>query len=270
MKKLFSGVGIILTTTLTIQAQVLISGGNYSQNFDSLPNSGVSAAWTDNTTLLGWYASRATTSSTVSYGPNSYTVMRLDSGANNSGSLYDYGTTADRALGSLASGTPGTNAIGLRIQNDTGSIWTGNIVISYSGEQWRNGGNTTAQNIFSFDYNIYSAGTFPTVIPAHGPGNEPGFTGVASLNFLSPTVGATAGALDGNDPLNRAALSGTLSLSLNPGDELLLRWVDINDAGNDHGGGIDDLTVNFVVPEPQVFSLAGGFGILAFLMRRRK
>jgi len=269
MKKVLLGLSVSLIAVVS-QAQVLLSGGlTYSQNFDSLATSSTaSGAWTDNTTLVGWYASKAIANSTQSYGPNAYTAYRVDNGGNNSGNLFSWGTTgsSDRALGSDASGTVGTNAIGLRIQNDTGAAVTYDVNISYTGEQWRNGGNVNAQNILSFSYLISST---PLTGLVSALATDPSYNYVPSLNFVSPTVGATATALDGNNALNRTAISGTLSsITLNPGQELMLRWVDINDVGNDHGGGIDDLTVNFTVPEPTTFAL-GGFAALGLVLMRR-
>lgn len=40
-------------------AQILMSGGNYSQNFDSLGISDTGNPWTNNVTLPGWYASKS-------------------------------------------------------------------------------------------------------------------------------------------------------------------------------------------------------------------
>jgi hypothetical protein len=278
MKRLIGIFCGILAVSVTAQAQVLLSGGlNYSQNFDSLPSTGASGAWTDNTTLAGWYASRATTSSTVSYGPNSYTVFRVDSGANNSGSLFDYGVAGvnaitDRALGSLSSGTPGTNAFGVRFKNDTASAY--NVTIGYTGEQWRNGGNTSPQTL-QFTYLAGSAASLPLSAWGSATGDPSGqtWTSVSALSFTSPTVGATAAALDGNDAANRTVFAPTTlaGVTINPGDELFVRWYDINDPGSDHALAVDDFSASFsAVPEPQVLSLLGGFGFLAFLIRRRR
>ena len=269
MKKLLFALSLGTLSVLSANAQILLSGGlSYSQNFDTaLPSTGTSGVWTDNTTPLpGWYAARATTG-------QAYTVFRIDNGANNSGSIFDYGATGggDRALGSVASGTPGTNAIGLLFKNDTGSTWTGDISISYTGEQWRNGGNTSTQTILYFSYFVTSTDISAGPIGALYP--DPNYTALASLDFISPTVGATAAALDGDNPANQAALSGTLfGITLNANDYIMLRWSDINDAGNDHGGGIDNLNVNFItVPEPTA-AVLGGFALLGlgYWWRKRK
>ena len=274
MKKVALIVGLVALVVVGAQSQVLLSSGyTYAQNFDSLSNSitGTTTPWADNSTLVGWYASRAISTSGANYGPFAYTSYRVNSGNNNSGWIHSLGTDSDRALGSVSSGTPGTNAIGLQFQNDTGTAWTGDVSISYTGEQWRNGGNTSIQSILKFDWTIV-VGPFLPPFPAIT--NPPGWypipgLPVPGLDLISPTVGATATALDGNASANKVSLSATLTgITLNAGDELLLRWHDINDAGNDHGGGIDDLTVQFI-PEPVSAALVG-LGVLGLAFWRRR
>ncbi|MFB2892388.1 SdiA-regulated domain-containing protein [Aerosakkonemataceae cyanobacterium BLCC-F50] len=202
----------------------------YSQNFDSLSASGTNFSWTDDSTLSGWYSSR--------------TTYNASTGSLNTGALYSFGITADRALGSVASGTTNTIYYGIRLVNNTSNTVTG-LNISFVGEQWRNGGSTTttpsvAQTL-DFQYQIgatsLTGGTWVDFNP---------------LDFTTPVFGTTAAiALDGNLSSNRTALSSTLSsLTLAPGQEIWLRWQDINDANNDHGVAIDDfsITANFAPP----------------------
>jgi hypothetical protein len=77
-------------------AQILLSGGlTYSQNFDSLASSTTTttAPWVDNTTLSGWYASRAFTGGTsTALGPYAYSSYRVSGGENNTGRIYSFGT----------------------------------------------------------------------------------------------------------------------------------------------------------------------------------
>ncbi|WP_448272616.1 DUF4347 domain-containing protein [Nostoc sp. DSM 114160] len=112
--------------------------GTYSQNFNTLAASGTSIAWTNDSTISGWYSTR--------------TNYITGTGSNNTGGLYSFGSAnnADRALGSVASGTTGTIYYGLRLQNNTGSTIT-NLQVGYTGEQWRNGGNTSPQQL-KFSY----------------------------------------------------------------------------------------------------------------------
>lgn len=267
-KTLVSFLGL-LTAAITVQGQILLSGGlTYSQNFNSLSNSGVvtTTPWTDNSTLPGWYATRGLPTPQATW-----TGYRVSGGENNSGSIYSYGTNGvnaltDRALGSLASGTPGTNAIGLRIQNDTADL-LGNITISYTGEQWRNGSNANAQVILAFGYGVNAAFT-----PVSAVTNDPAYTTFTALNFVSPVVDGPATPLDGNAPANQVSFSNIVltGVTLNPGQEIVLRWFDVNNTGNDHGGGIDDFSISFsAIPEPASVALFG-LGALALLFRQRR
>ncbi|MGC3956479.1 MAG: hypothetical protein QM813_00425 [Verrucomicrobiota bacterium] len=165
MKKLSSVLALSVFTLTAANAPVLLSSGlTYNQNFDTLPigANNSTPGWTDNTTLLGWYSSRAFTGGTTSaYGPYAYSTIRVSAGAETSGWLYSYGAlnVAERALGSLSSGTPKTNVFGLRIQNDTGSA-VDTVTVSYTGEQWRNGNNTAVQKL-DFSYQISSSFASP-------------------------------------------------------------------------------------------------------------
>ncbi len=257
-----------------LQAQVLLSGGlTYSQDFDSLaselPTGQTTIPWTDNVTLVGWYASRATTTSGGAYGPYPYTSYRVGGGEGNNGWIWSFGINGvnpitDRAFGSISSGTPATNAWGLRIKNDTADP-VGDVTITYTGEQWRQGGNTSPQTM----YFTFRTSSSPLTDPM--PGNETGWTPFAALDFITPIVGSSATPLDGNDPANRQTFSNVLlpGVVLAPGDELFLRWYDINDSGNDHGFGVDDLRVSFtVVPEPSAALLLGA-ALLGLALRRR-
>lgn len=230
-------IGLALALNQTA-AQVPLSGGTYIQNFDSLPTAVGNNVWENNTTLLGWYAASQSQAASQA----GYTNIIGNNGSLNSGAIYSYTNVAapsDRALGSVSSGQPANIAYGVRFVNDAGVPLT-NFIVSYTGEQFRNGGNATAQSV-TFSYRI------DTGISSSDPANTQSWTPVPSLNFTSPTVGATAATLDGNDSANRTVISG-VALSgfvVFPGQEIFLRWLDVNDAGNDHGLAVDDLTVSW-------------------------
>ncbi len=223
-------------------AQILMSGGAYSQNFDTLATSGAApATWTDNSTLPGWYASRQT--------GGTFLLYTSTNGASNSGLLYSFGVNAssERALGSVSSGTPNTIGYGVRLLNDSAVDAQTNITISYTGEQWRNGSNTTVQQL-AFYYRIDNA-----AITSPEPTVSNTWTAVSSLSFSSPFVLAVAAsALDGNASTNRQVFSNILlpGVILLPGQEIFLRWLDVNDAGLDHGMAVDDFSVSFTPTPP--------------------
>jgi len=194
----------------------------YTQNFDTLASSGTNIPWTNNSTVLGWYSNRST--------------YNASDGSSTTGALYSFGTTgsSERALGSIASGSTYTIYYGVRLRNNTNYAITA-LDVAYTGEQWRQGGNTN-QHVLAFAYRV--GDTVDDLISGT-------WTGVPALDFVSPITnsGAITGALNGNDPANRRELSATLNVLILPGQEIMLRWMDINDAGNDHGLAIDDLSV---------------------------
>jgi len=233
----FATMGIatsFLTLTFVAPAQVPFSGGAYIQNFDTLAQSGTANAWTDNTTLPGWYAGQSA---------GTFAGYNGGTGSSTAGALYSLGSAAvpgDRALGSLASNGTGNFGYGVRFANDTAQTIT-NITVTYTGEQWRNGGNTTPQTL-SFSYRVSNS---PITTP-DAP-NTGSWTSVSALSFTSPIATSSGAALDGNVAANRHVFSSIelTGASVAPGQEIFLRWLDLNDAGNDHGLAVDDLSVTF-------------------------
>ncbi|MEA5442609.1 ExeM/NucH family extracellular endonuclease [Cyanobium gracile] len=199
--------------------------GDYVQDFDSLPNLPTSPAqnWQDDVTLVGWFSSRTGTGTTIVPG----------TGSLNAGGLYSFGASgsADRALGSVGSGNAagGDFTWGVSFRNESGSTIE-TLYIQYQGEQWRFSGSATAQTLdFQYQTSI-----------------QPGLWSDAdSLDFTSPIISGSAGALDGNASTNRTLISGTLTnLGLHPGESLQIRWSDPDHPGSDHGLAIDDFQVS--------------------------
>ncbi len=239
-------------------AQVAFDG-DYSQDFDSLDTSPASPTsttytWTDNSTLPGWYSSRET--------------YIAGFGSTTTGGLYSYGAASsnERALGSLATGSATPIGYGVRLQNTSG-VTLSEFTVSYTGEQWRNSGNTT-QHGLTFWYLLGSG------LDGLNLQSDVGWTAFTGLNFDGPIALSGASALDGNAAANQVELSATLSgVSLAPNQELFLRWSDVDNAGSDHGLAIDNFNVSAltVVPEPSTWALlGGGLAFLAYRMRRRK
>jgi hypothetical protein len=229
------------------------SGQTFTENFDTLPNTG-SATWTDNTTITGWYAQRTGTG----------TDIVANNGSSNAGALYSYGTGTDRALGSIGSGNAaaGSFAWGVQILNNTGVTMIIDT-ISYVGEQWRN--SAAADQTVTFWYR-----TSPIIITSLDPGSNIGWTALSSLDFTSPITGGTAGALDGNLPANQVSLSANnLAINLAAGEYIMFRWRDIDHPGNDHGLAIDNFSLTVVpIPEPSTYALIA-LGLGGLILARR-
>lgn len=251
-------------------AQVLFNGGVYSQDFNTLATSGTANPWTDNVTLPGWYMRRVND-------PNVELADQYDAGtgSSNAGAVYSFGSagSAERALGSLGSTSVEHAAYGLRLRNNaTQNILT--FTLTYTGEQWRDGGATTV-NFLWFSYRVGGTNIGQDTQNATGEvnyGADPSFIRVSSLDFASIKNTTTATALDGNLAANRTLISGTVTLNTPwaPGTDLWIRWVDVNNPGNDHGISVDDLSFRATpVPEPGTVA-AIGLGVGALVARRRR
>ena len=114
------------TTTGAGSISLSAAGTAYTQDFDSLVNTGTSG-------LLpaGWYFDET--------GTNSNALYTAGTGSANSGDTYSFGASGsnERAFGTLLSGSL-TPVIGAKFTNNTGLTIT-SMDVSYTGEQWRLG-----------------------------------------------------------------------------------------------------------------------------------
>ena len=220
-----------------------------TENFNGLPSTGPSPAWTDDSTLSGVYAAQPNPSPTP--GSSLPTVIQVGTGSGTTGGLYSFGNTtatSDRALGSLNSNATGAFHYAVRFVNNTGAEIRG-VTVSYVGEQYKLNNNATAQKL-DFQYQAASAGT---ITDANSPST--GWTDVDSLDFTGPQASATTSTLDGNAAANRTAKSASFAVTVADGAELWLKWIDANDSGNDHALAVDDLSVTaFALPETTIDS----------------
>lgn len=237
MKRALSTLMVLMATTFHVHCQVnMTTSGSHTQNFNGLATSGTSNSWADNSTIANWYSQRTGTGTTYA----------ADAGTSNAGGLYSYGATSssDRALGTLGSGNAavGSFAHGVLLRNTSGTTIT-DIKVTYTLEQWRNGGNTTAQAI-TFYYRTSS-----TIITSLTPNNNSGWTQVTGLTLNSPINTSSASALDGNASANRVTATNVSipSLSLANNDYIMLKWEDPDHSGTDHGLAIDDVTITWTV-----------------------
>ena len=218
---------------LTDGGSITALGVPLTENFDTLASTATGITWTDNSTIPGWYSTRTTYNS--------------GTGSSNTGSLYSFGVAGanpanDRALGSVGSGGTGTVYWAVKLTNNTGSTIT-SLNVSYVGEQWRDGGatspNVSVAQTVDFQYQVAAAGV---ITGANAPST--GWVDHDPLDFTSPTFGTSAAAaLDGNAAANRVQKSATVSITIGSGQQVWLRWVDIDHSGNDHGLAIDDFSV---------------------------
>lgn len=206
----------------TVGFIAVTNAAGYSQDFDRM---GSSASSTNIPT--GWFVGTGT-------GTISGTNVTVGDGSSSSGGSFNWGTSgnSDRALGSLASGS--TRATEARFVNDSGSSIV-SFTVTYTGEQWRQGGVSSGNNDLVMQY---FDGTHLTAMGA-------------TFNFNTPYDAGPAGALNGNAASNRVtAIGGTYTPAspITNGQTFYLRWADADDfsTGN-HGLGIDDLNITFTL-----------------------
>ncbi|MFM9051101.1 MAG: hypothetical protein ACKOKF_02110, partial [Bacteroidota bacterium] len=239
-----SGTGInyrtstVFSLTFTMPSNISYAGGSYSQDFNGLPSSGstgmtgfgwgpyyLSTPAVNASNLTGWQH-------TAIAGTTTDVVFAIENGTGTGGGLKSYGPTGSnhRALGSLASGGS-TPAFGSVFVNNTGGPLT-TVTISYTGQQWRNGGDGTPNQLF-FSYQVGGTDISSGIFSSYAP-----------LNFQAPVSGGASGPLDGTQSANQTQVSATFTLYTNwlPGQTLVIRWLDNNDSGLDEGMAIDDLT----------------------------
>jgi len=206
---------------------VSMTGTTVTQNFDTL-----SSTTSPSTALpTGWYLTETGTSSAAD---GAYVV---GTGSSNAGGAYSFGASgsAERALGSVGSGTAAPIQYGAQFTNNTGSVIT-SITISYTAEMWRRGTATSGEGLtFAYSTNATSltSGTF---------------TEVAALDYssLGDACSSTQNvATNGNASNCRIAISGTISNLIIPnGATFWIRWTDADSGGSDDGNAIDDFSLS--------------------------
>ena len=219
-------ISLVFASSSAVRAAGTVSlttfGAVYTQNFDTLANAGTSSFVPN-----GWDFFESGTNANTSY--------RAGTGSDNAGDTYSFGASGneERAFGGLLSGSL-VPLNGAQFTNNTGGTIT-SLAISYTGEQWRLGNATAGRSADRLDFQLSLDATSLTTGT---------WTDYDSLDFSSPVVAGTVGALNGNVVPNRTTLSFTItSLSIPNGASFWVRWADFNVASSDDGLSVDDFTL---------------------------
>jgi regulation of enolase protein 1 (concanavalin A-like superfamily) len=237
-------------------------GAVYSQNFDSLPNPGVTSVNADNpvtintvtyslgnpydfafptlatgsgglgiSALAGWYGLGVAGSK-----------FGATDGDQTTGGQISFGLpdSANRALGLLATSSTGGTALGVRFVNATG-ITLNRMNVQITGQVWRQS-NIPKTLQFLYYIDPTGVGGFPSTMTAMIP----------ALNVNIPTVPGDVGgvAVDGTLPqnqTNRSVLNQTIT-NLPPGAALWLVWQMTDSSGKAQGLAIDNLSFSASAP----------------------
>lgn len=235
--------------------------GIYQQTFDGLANSGsfslsgkgphsFSAAPFSLGGLNGWQMMMvAGSGSNANFAPST--------GSGTTSGVYSLGTSGstERALGSLASST-GIYAFGLIITNNTGGTLN-SFSGSFVAEQWRKGGSGNKNKWLG----KYATGSFSSIQQTNLVTDS-----LLSLSSIVTTTGVAT--LNGNLPANQQLINFSINqINWKNGEQLIIRWEDADEAGNDDAMAIDDfifsadsIAVNSTIPDSvvvnDIYSLA--------------
>jgi thrombospondin type 3 repeat protein len=198
-------------------AQAPLTGGAYTQDFDSLAASDTSTALPP-----GWELFESGTEADSSYraGP--------PLGSSALGDTYSFGpSTTDRALGTIRSDFV-ASTIGAQFRNDTGApiYW---FSLTYQGEKWWHGASG------AFDRLDFGHSTDATSL------NSGTWSGFVPLNFEEPPTGISAGPTDGD--LYRQNRTESVPTVVPPGGRFWIRWTDLDNMSAESGLAVDEVSL---------------------------
>ena len=164
-------------------------------------------------------------------GSNASLNFATSSGSNAVAGIFSYGANngAIRGLGSLAS-SAGAYVFGISFTNNTGSV-IDQFEIEFTAAQWRKGGSGRI-NEWTFLYHTSRANNVLDTLAKKN----------TSLNFTSVQTSIGTSSLNGLLKVNQQQKKDTLfNLNWLPGEQLILKWQDKDDIGNDDGMALQQL-----------------------------
>lgn len=268
MKYFLLLISLGLCANLKAQVSITSTSTIYTQDFNTL-NSNASgnnsgSNWTQNSTLVGWYAyDNAVTSTTKTAASN---------GGNSTAAFYSLGSTAassptpdtERALGALP-GSTSTRYIALQLTNNSGSS-INSINLSYNLEQWKSV-VLSNQVTMTLDYQLVPSSSFTGITNTTETWNK-----ILGANATLPSVVSSGpAAIDGDLPANQVSITNINTNLVTPwtqGSELWLRWTLPASNGI---YGIDDFSLSVAsVPEPLTLFLSPLLLAVLFLFKIRR
>ena len=164
-------------------------------------------------------------------GSNASLNFATSSGSNAASGIFSYGANnaATRGLGSLASSV-GSYLFGISFTNNTSAV-IDQFEIEFTAAQWRKGGSGRI-NEWTFMYHTSSTNNVLDTLTKKD----------TTLNFTSVQTSTGTAALNGLLTINQQQKKDTLfNIQWKPGEQLILKWQDKDDIGNDDGLALQQL-----------------------------
>jgi len=260
MKKIFTALALTLASACVGQAQLIITGTTYSQNFNSLGTTAAAtlpSGWKIEATAAGTDTAYASleTATTAAYGTSGAGVVTSSSG----GAAVNWangitGSSTDRALGILNSGSFTTGkSIEFGVTNNTG-FEISSFTLGWDYEKYRSGTR-------AWTWNFYTS-TDGVAWTAVTDGNQAYAADANNTTVSNPPTTISKG-FDIN------------GLSIADGASYYFRWTLVGTGGSSNGQGlaIDNFTfaATTVVPEPTTSAMIlGGIGMMVWVLRRKR
>jgi len=232
---------------------------SYTQNFDSLPNSGQSRF-----VLPGWAIQQLENQNSQGNQNNQDgggMQIAADDGSSRLGGIYSYGPigSQNRALGILTDASGNFAFFGANFQN-SGLAPITRLNISYTGEEWRLGVEGH-QNTLQFQYSLDAKNV-----------SDPNATwlNAPALNFVTPNL-TGVGAHDGTLAINQTQIASTISfLNIPSGGTFWIRWQEVGVGQNTNGDGlaVDNFSISAVPEASTILAGVGTLGLVAAAILR--
>ena len=182
-------------------------------------------------------------------GSNAALNFATGSGSNAVAGIFSYGANngPSRGLGSLAS-SAGSYIFGISFANTTNTV-IDQFEIEFTAAQWRKGGSGKA-NEWTFSYHTSATNHVLDTLTKKD----------TALNFTSVQLSTGTATLNGLLTTNQQQKKDTLfNLNWRPGEQLILKWQDKDEVGNDDGMALQQLNGKaLALPDntaPTVFAL---------------
>ena len=226
LKKLNSFI-VLFLSLLSVKAQILITSPTmtYNQDFGVIDI----VSWTDNSTFLGWYQS----------GTFQSHVNVTSASPSNNGGFYSYECNGDndQKIGTRPSNGSGSLNYGMRFKNNTTSI-INSLKLTYTWYQFSLAGNGNVINTNTVSYQVSS---LPITSLTTGT-----WTDISTFTAPRDTSSTNSGAQHYGFPCTVTGLKEQCFFTtINPGDEIMVRWRDPNNTNNDPHLGIDNVIMSF-------------------------